>query len=208
MTDIERVLKQLPRPAFVAGLSAEMARQATRLAPTTVSPGPVVGVLADTHCATAEDLPAAALTALAGCDLIVHCGDIGTVAILDRLEAIAPVVAVRSGGDASADGRRLFDGPRLVRAGSLLVGIVSHVGDRIDDLASVFGTSVDVVLTGTTHRAEIVSADQTAGNSALIVNPGSPTLPFDGPPSVAVIDGGGHGAVARIIPIGPRKEQP
>ena len=208
MTDIERALTQLPTPDFTARLSAEVTRLAARLAPTTVAAGPVVGVLADTHCATAEHLPEAALAALADCDLIVHCGDIGNVAVLDRLESIAPVIAVRSGGDASADGLRLFEGPRLVRAGSVLFGVVAHAGDRLDDFASVFGTQVDVVLTGTTHRAEIVPVDQATGGSTLVVNPGSPTLPFAGPPSVAVVDGRQDGLVARIIPIGPRKEEP
>ncbi|HKC98011.1 MAG TPA: metallophosphoesterase family protein, partial [Methylomirabilota bacterium] len=55
----------------------------------------VVGVIADTHGL----LRPQALAALAGVDLIVHAGDIGSAAILDDLATIAPLVAVRGNND-------------------------------------------------------------------------------------------------------------
>jgi uncharacterized protein len=54
-----------------------------------------VGVISDTHGL----LRPAALAALAGCDLIIHAGDVGRPEILDALWAIAPVTAVRGNVD-------------------------------------------------------------------------------------------------------------
>ncbi|WP_240502544.1 metallophosphoesterase family protein [Methylocaldum gracile subsp. desertum] len=43
-----------------------------------------------------------AITALGGCDLILHAGDIGRPEVLDTLRSIAPVVAVRGNVDKGA----------------------------------------------------------------------------------------------------------
>lgn len=49
-----------------------------------------IGILSDTHGYFHPDIP----RYLAGSDLILHAGDVGTPDILDALEAIAPVRAV------------------------------------------------------------------------------------------------------------------
>ena len=59
-----------------------------------------VGVVADSHVGEFLDtMPAAVATILAGCDLILHAGDICRPWVLDELAAIAPVVAVRGDHD-------------------------------------------------------------------------------------------------------------
>lgn len=59
-----------------------------------------VGVVADTHVGEFLDrLPETVATALAGCDLILHAGDICVPSVLDELARIAPVVAVRGDHD-------------------------------------------------------------------------------------------------------------
>ncbi|HUR47971.1 MAG TPA: YfcE family phosphodiesterase [Acidimicrobiales bacterium] len=206
MNELEGVLSGLPRPDFAASLGAALHRDAARLAPTAAAAGMTIGVIADTHCARAEDLPQSALDALARADLIVHCGDIGAPGVLDRLEAIAPVLAIRSANDPEPDGRRLFDGPRLIRMGSLLVGVVSHVEDASRDFDEIFGTSVDVVLTGTTHRAEVLSVEQSDGLIVTMLNPGSPTFPASGPPTVAFIGTVAGEAVPIVVSLDSRKE--
>jgi len=55
----------------------------------------VVGVISDTHGLLRET----ALEALAGSGLIIHAGDIGKPGILERLQTIAPVVAVKGNVD-------------------------------------------------------------------------------------------------------------
>ena len=54
-----------------------------------------IGVIADTH----SKMRIEALTALKGSDLILHAGDVGRDEVLDALEVIAPVVAIRGNID-------------------------------------------------------------------------------------------------------------
>lgn len=54
-----------------------------------------VGVISDTHGLLRPE----ALAALAGSELIVHAGDVGSPDILDELRAVAPVRAVRGNTD-------------------------------------------------------------------------------------------------------------
>ena len=54
-----------------------------------------IGVVADSHVGEYLDaLPAEVAVALAGCELILHAGDISRPWVLDELARIAPVVAV------------------------------------------------------------------------------------------------------------------
>jgi hypothetical protein len=57
-------------------------------------------VVADTHVGEVlPELPASVPAALAGCDLILHAGDITCLSVLDQLGEIAPVVAVQGDHD-------------------------------------------------------------------------------------------------------------
>lgn len=59
-----------------------------------------IGVVADTHVGEYLDaLPPALFDALAGCELILHAGDLSRGWVLDDLARIAPVVAVRGDHD-------------------------------------------------------------------------------------------------------------
>ena len=54
-----------------------------------------IGLVSDTHMPERCDaLPASLCAALGGVDLLLHAGDVGELLVLDRLSAIAPVVAV------------------------------------------------------------------------------------------------------------------
>lgn len=56
----------------------------------------LIGLIADTHGYLGHDVG----PVFAGCDLIVHAGDVGP-AVIAGLEPIAPVAAVRGNNDAS-----------------------------------------------------------------------------------------------------------
>jgi putative phosphoesterase len=140
-----------------------------------------IGLIADTHIEHAHvDLPGEVYTALAGSDLILHAGDIYHPAVLDRLEAIAPVLVVAGNGD---EDRAVID-PRLCdsrvhealgwRIG-LRHSIVYPEGGRwtiASEMQRCFGGPVDIVVVGDTH---VELAEVCKG--VLIVNPGSPTWP-------------------------------
>lgn len=75
-----------------------------------------MGLVSDTHGLADERL----LEALAGCELLLHAGDIGP-GVLERLRSVAPVVAVRGNTDRSAEFRTLPFVQRLELAGYAIV---------------------------------------------------------------------------------------
>ena len=83
--------------------------------------------MADTHVGEyLDELPEAVLVALEGCDLILHAGDLSVPAVLDDLERVAPVVAVR--GDHDRLGGLALPLTAVVAAGGHRIGL-TH-GDR------------------------------------------------------------------------------
>jgi putative phosphoesterase len=152
-----------------------------------------VGLVADTH----GFLPTAAESVFAGVDAIIHAGDIGEGYVLDLLEAIAPVIAVRG------NNRYASEEPFPVTRTALIGGVTIAAIHRISDFPGGKAPSAArVVVYGHTHRPSIEERD-----GALWVNPGSPSearsLP-DGSkrPTVAILTIRPSGDVkAEIIPV-------
>jgi len=150
-----------------------------------------LGLVADTHVPEAgPDLPCEAYEALAGCAQILHCGDLHTLDVVDRLERIAPTLVSRGNGDRrSPRGARpgVPDDPRVadthvVIVNGFRVGISHDLGhtevrsdvDVVGLLARRFDGRVDIAVSGHSHVPLIRGlADGTA-----LVNPGSPTMPY------------------------------
>lgn len=120
----------------------------------------VVGVISDTHGVLRQS----ALDALRGVDLILHAGDVGDAAILDRLRAIAPTVAVRGNVDTSPWGRTLPDTEVVEVAGRLIYMLHDRAALDLDPRAAGFAA----VVFGHSHRPEAIER-----NSVLYLNPGS-----------------------------------
>ena len=152
-----------------------------------------IGLISDTHSAgSGRDLPGEVLQALAGVDLILHCGDLECLGVLDYLETVAPVLAVRGYEDPREPGGRLADATRVVHAGGVAIGMIHDIqwpgpkiattgdgtglvlpiGEAAETLARKFGEPVDVALFGDTHEELVCRWD-----GVLMVNPGSPTYP-------------------------------
>jgi len=168
------------------------------------SGGVVLAALSDTHIPSrAAHLPAALLQLLAEVqpELILHAGDILVAEVLDELAALAPVEAVAGNMDAPGLRRRLGR-RRVVQAGGHRIGLV-HGDARgrppLEEARLAFadeGAPPEVVVFGHSHRALVTRAD-----GLLLVNPGSPTVPRPGPPSVALITAGPRGLKAEIVPL-------
>jgi hypothetical protein len=71
----------------------------------------LIGVISDTHGLLRPE----AIEALRGSQQIIHAGDVGAPAILQRLASIAPVTVVRGNVDKEAWARKLpeSDGSKL-----------------------------------------------------------------------------------------------
>lgn len=119
-----------------------------------------VGLVADTHGLLRPE----AMAALRGSDLLIHAGDIGDPAILERLAQIAPVTAVRGNNDRGSWAERLPHRDR-VRAGAALIYVVHDLAE-LDLEPAAAGCSV--VVSGHSHRPK-----QEWRDGVLFVNPGS-----------------------------------
>jgi len=120
----------------------------------------VVGVISDTHGL----LRPQALTALAGVDLIVHAGDIGSPAILAELGAIVPVLAVRGNNDREAWAASIPEIATTEIAGKRLY--VIHDFKMLAGDPAALG--VDVIISGHSHRPSVQHR-----SSVVLLNPGS-----------------------------------
>ncbi len=135
----------------------------------------LVGVISDTHGLIRPE----ALSALEGVSLIIHAGDVGTPAVLHRLENIAPVVAVR--GNTDRDGWAYgLPFTEAVEIGGASLYVI-HDLDKLDLATAASGFSA--VIYGHTHQPAIEKSGK-----ILFLNPGSagPKRPYL-PVSVALL---------------------
>ena len=146
-----------------------------------------VGVISDTHGLVRP----AALEALRGAELIVHCGDVGAAGVLDALRALAPVRAVRGNND---KGRWALHLPcsEVVEAGGQMLYVLHDMAELdLEPAAAGFAA----VLAGHSHRPSIEHR-----RGVLYLNPGSAgprrfTLPI----AMALLDVSPRGCEARIV---------
>lgn len=81
-----------------------------------------IGVVADSHVGEyLDEMPAAVLEALEGCDLVLHAGDLSVPAVIDVIAQVAPVVAVR--GDHDRLGGLALPETAVVAAGGHRIGV-------------------------------------------------------------------------------------
>ena len=120
----------------------------------------VIGVISDTHGLLRRE----AITALQGSDHIIHVGDIGHPAILDRLNEIAPVTAVRGNVDKGAWAQKIPESNVLEVEGVSIY--VLHILDELDLKPEAAGFAA--VIYGHTHVSK-----QEVKNGVLYFNPGS-----------------------------------
>jgi putative phosphoesterase len=143
-----------------------------------------VGLISNTHGMLRPE----AIHALTGCDLIVHAGDIGSLAGLRGLEQIAPVRAVRGNLDRHTWSARLPE-TQVVQVGPQRFYVL-HDLLALDLDPSISGFAA--VGCGHTHRPELWRS-----GGVLYFNPGATGPQRGGMPATIgrmVIQGGEIGA--------------
>jgi putative phosphoesterase len=120
----------------------------------------ILGLISDTHGL----LRPAALLAMGGADLIIHAGDVGDPRILDQLEKLAPVVAVRGNIDTAIWAKRL-PVTAVADAGGVKIYILHSIAD-LDLAPSAAGFSI--VVSGHSHKPVQAQRD-----GVTYINPGS-----------------------------------
>ncbi|WP_456269214.1 metallophosphatase family protein [Kushneria sp. AK178] len=121
-----------------------------------------VGVISDTHGLLRDE----ALSALEGCALILHLGDVGDPTILERLAELAPLVTVRGNIDRQAWCEAL-PMRRDIRVNGWRLHLVHDIAD--------FDTATDchAVLFGHSHKPRQQWIEEDSGEKRLYFNPGS-----------------------------------
>ena len=119
-----------------------------------------IGVISDTHGLIRPQ----ALAALVDVELIIHAGDIGKPEVLQALNGIAPVLAIRGNNDREAWACDIPD-VLYLQINGLNLQVIHNVHDIDGDAASL---GVRAVISGHSHKPGIVSRDE-----ILFVNPGS-----------------------------------
>ncbi len=119
-----------------------------------------LGIISDTHGLMRPE----AVVALAGAERIIHAGDIGLPEVLQALEAVAPVVAVRGNNDTGAWATAIPD-TVVVDVDDLQIYVLHDVKTLDFDPATA---GFSAVICGHSHRPRI---EQRAG--VWFVNPGS-----------------------------------
>lgn len=132
-----------------------------------------LGVIADTHLRGTKALPVACVEILRTTDLIVHAGDVVSLAVLRALESIGPRVVAVHGNVDEPDLRALLPERATVEVEGRRLGIVHDAGaarGRLERLRQLFPTA-DAVVFGHSH----VPLHETGIDGFQIFNPGSPT---------------------------------
>lgn len=119
-----------------------------------------IGLISDTHGLLRPE----ALAVLAGSDHIVHAGDIGDDAILERLRELAPLSAVRGNNDHGHWADALPTAETLT-LGAIRLHLLHDLGDLAVDPAA---GGVQVVASGHSHQPHMRHRD-----GVMYVNPGS-----------------------------------
>ncbi len=120
----------------------------------------IVGVISDTHGLLRPE----ARSALRGSDYIIHAGDVGDPAILDKLGEIAPVTAVRGNVDHGAWAQKI-PATNLLEIGEVSIYILHNLQELdIKPEAAKFAA----VIYGHSHVPT-----QEVKNGVLYFNPGS-----------------------------------
>ncbi|MBW1615569.1 MAG: metallophosphoesterase family protein [Deltaproteobacteria bacterium] len=120
----------------------------------------IISVISDTHNFLYDKLE----EALKGSDLIIHAGDIGSPDIIERLEKIAKVVAVRGNTDYEAWAEKYNKYETINIFGKTIYLLHSLAEINIDPKEE----SIDMVIYGHTHRPEIKTVE-----GVIYLNPGT-----------------------------------
>jgi putative phosphoesterase len=120
----------------------------------------LIGVISDTHGLLRPE----AVAAMRGVEHILHAGDVGDIAVLERLREIAPVTAIRGNVDVSGPCAEL-PATDVVELGGKLFYLV-HSVDGLD--INPVAAGVAMVVSGHSHKASVQVRD-----GVVYFNPGS-----------------------------------
>jgi uncharacterized protein len=128
-----------------------------------------VAVISDTHLPRgARRLPELCLERLRAADLILHAGDLTSMAVLEELEALGPPVEAVLGNVDEPALRGLLPEERVVDVAGARIGM-RHIPDRQERVLARF-PGCGAIVFGHTHVPVVEERE-----GVWLLNPGSPT---------------------------------
>jgi uncharacterized protein len=134
----------------------------------------VIAVISDTHLPQAgRELPEACLQRMSEADLILHAGDISTVAALEELRSLGPPVRAIHGDVEEPALRRRLPAQLELRLGAVGIAVTHDAGPARGRLARMRRRfpGAEAVIFGHSHQP----LHETADDGFQIFNPGSPS---------------------------------
>ncbi|MFH1613022.1 MAG: metallophosphoesterase family protein [bacterium] len=132
-----------------------------------------IGIISDTHIPiTASCLPCEILKAFQNVDLILHCGDLVDIKVLEDLKKLATVKAVAGNMD-SQEVVSALPQKEIIEIEKVKIGLIHGKGspdNLIDYVNSQFDNDIDIIVFGHSHQALSKKI-----KNKLYFNPGSPT---------------------------------
>jgi uncharacterized protein len=120
----------------------------------------ILGLISDTHGLLRDN----ALRAMQNSGLIIHAGDVGDRKVLEALENLAPVIAVRGNVDTEEWATKVPPTAAL-KAGAVRIYVLHDVKEL--NLNSI-PSGVSIIVSGHSHRP-----GQATRDGILYINPGS-----------------------------------
>lgn len=145
----------------------------------------LLGLVSDTHLLSGSGLPPEIDSIFRDVDLILHAGDIYGPSVLDRLEQIAPVLAVRGDEDFFTQPDSRIREEYFLNVAGLTLWLVHQLpldclrllalgseAEMLEQVSRRCKTVPNIIVFGDTHRPLVKSI-----GDILFINPGSPTMP-------------------------------
>ena len=144
-----------------------------------------IGLISDTHISqTRGMLSNKVLETFKGMDLILHGGDISPQKVLDKLNQIAPTIAVEGNNDKNKSLN--LKSVEIIEISNLRI-LLTH-GDKLPsgDYNKYFEfaqkNNANILISGHSHRPHLKKEE-----GILLINPGSPNRPIKSEPSIAIL---------------------
>ena len=144
-----------------------------------------IGLILDTHISqTRGMLSNKVLETFKGMDLILHGGDISPQKVLDKLNQIAPTIAVEGNNDKNKSLN--LKSVEIIEISNLRI-LLTH-GDKLPsgDYNKYFEfaqkNNANILISGHSHRPHLKKEE-----GILLINPGSPNRPIKSEPSIAIL---------------------
>ena len=143
-----------------------------------------IGLISDTHISQTRGMLSNKVLETFKMDLILHGGDISSQKVLDKLNQIAPTIAVEGNNDKNKSLN--LKSVEIIEISNLRI-LLTH-GDKLPsgDYNKYFEfaqkNNANILISGHSHRPHLKKEE-----GIILINPGSPNRPIKSEPSIAIL---------------------